>query len=143
MALKLIDHNSKEYQDMVGLRLELLRKPLGLKFEPEELEKEKNDVLIGAFEEEEMLGCCLLSQVDGVHIQRLRQMAVHHKLQGTGIGRQMIRFAENVARDFGCKKIVLHARGHVVGFYEKQGYRAVGEKFPELGIPHMFMEKDL
>lgn len=41
MALKLIDHGTKEYQQMVKLRNEILRKPLGLTFTPEELEKEK------------------------------------------------------------------------------------------------------
>ncbi len=60
MALKLIDHGSPEYQQMVQLRNDILRKPLGLKFDPEELEKEKDEILIAAFEEEKMLGCCML-----------------------------------------------------------------------------------
>ena len=41
MPLKLIDHNSKEYRQMVDLRYQLLRKPLGLIFTEEELEREK------------------------------------------------------------------------------------------------------
>ncbi len=41
MALKIIDHGTKEYQQMVQMRLDILRKPLGLSFTPEELEKEK------------------------------------------------------------------------------------------------------
>ena len=41
MALKIIDHGSKEYQQMVQLRNDILRKPLGLTFTPEELELEK------------------------------------------------------------------------------------------------------
>jgi len=49
MALRIIDHGTKEYQQMVNLRLEILRKPLGLSFDPAELEKEKDDVLMGAF----------------------------------------------------------------------------------------------
>ena len=60
MALKLIDHGSPEYLQMVQLRMDILRKPLGLTLLPEELEKEKEDILIGAFEEEKMLGCCML-----------------------------------------------------------------------------------
>ena len=38
MALKIIDHGSREYQQMVHLRNEILRRPLGLQFTPEELE---------------------------------------------------------------------------------------------------------
>jgi len=51
MALKIIDHGSPEYQQMVRLRNDMLRKPLGLHFDAEELYLEKNDVLMGAFED--------------------------------------------------------------------------------------------
>ena len=50
MALKIIDHGTKEYQQMVKLRDDILRKPLGLSFSPEELENEKSNLMIGAFE---------------------------------------------------------------------------------------------
>jgi hypothetical protein len=62
MALKQIDHGSKEYTQMVNLRDEVLRKPLGLHFTKEDLEKEKEDILIAAFDEDVILGCCLLTQ---------------------------------------------------------------------------------
>ncbi len=56
MALKIIDHGSAEYQQMVKLRDDILRKPLGLGFTPEELEKEKDNMLIGAFEDDTNAG---------------------------------------------------------------------------------------
>jgi ribosomal protein S18 acetylase RimI-like enzyme len=142
MPLKLIDHGSKEYKQMVELRNQVLRKPLGLDFNEEELEREKNDILIGAFEEEEMLGCCLLTKTDADTV-RLRQMAVKAGLQGKGIGRVLMQFAENIARDRGLKKIVMHARKSAIGFYEKQGYKVRGDEFKEVTIPHYAMEKDL
>lgn len=142
MALKIIDHGSREYQQMVQLRNEILRRPLGLMFTPEELEREKEEILIGAFEEEKMLGCCMLVQEEGNSV-RLRQMAVLNNLQGKGIGRALMIFAENIARDRGFKKITMHARKTATGFYEKLGYRAVGEQFEEVTIPHYIMEKML
>ena len=120
MALKIIDHGSREYQQMVQLRNDILRKPLKLTFSPEELEKEKDEILIGAFEEEKMLGCCMLIMVDPTTV-RLRQMAVLNNLQGKGIGRALMQFAENIARDRGFKKIIMHARKTAAGFYEKTG----------------------
>jgi len=60
MALKIIDHGTKEYQQMVKLRDDILRRPLGLTFDPGELEGEKNNLLIGAFEDENLIGCCML-----------------------------------------------------------------------------------
>ncbi len=142
MALKIIDHGSKEYLQMVNLRTELLRKPLGLKFSDEELASEKNEILVAAFEEEKMLGCCMLVKETEKHC-RLRQMAVLNNLQGKGIGRALMIFAENIARDRGFKKLTMHARKTALGFYERLGYNVSGDEFAELSIPHFIMEKNL
>jgi predicted GNAT family N-acyltransferase len=142
MALKIIDHGSREYQQMLQLRNDVLRKPLGLKFTPDELEKEKEEILIGAFEDERMLGCCMLIKVDPSTV-RLRQMAVLNNLQGKGIGRALMQFAENIARDRGFRKIMMHARKSATGFYEKLGYHVAGSEFQEVTIPHFVMEKNL
>jgi ribosomal protein S18 acetylase RimI-like enzyme len=142
MALKIIDHGSKEYQQMVQLRIDLLRKPLGLSLTAEELEKEKEEILIGAFEDDKMLGCCMLIKNDNRTV-RLRQMAVINNLQGKGIGRALMQFAENIARDRGFRKITMHARTTAIGFYEKLGYSVSGPEFEEVTIPHYIMEKML
>ena len=42
MALKILDFGTPEYGQMIKLRDEILRKPLGLSFSESELEKEKN-----------------------------------------------------------------------------------------------------
>jgi len=142
MALKIIDHGTPEYQLMVRLRDDILRKPIGLSFTPEELEKEKGNLLIGAFEEEQILGCCMLVREDSAKV-RLRQMAVLNDLQGKGIGRAMILFAENLARDQGYRILNMHARKPVIGFFEKMGYQVVSEEFLEINLPHVEMEKAL
>ena len=142
MALKIIDHGTKEYQEVVRLRDDILRKPLGLRFTPEELEGEKENLHIAAYEDEQMLGCCMLVEED-LQTVRLRQMAVLNDLQGKGIGRALMQFAENLARDRGYKKITMHARKNAIGFYEKMGYRKQGDEFTEITIPHYVMEKEL
>ncbi len=142
MALKLIDYGSPEYEMMLRLRYDLLRKPLGLSFDPKELEKEKNDVLMGAFEDDRMLGCCLLTQIDPKTV-RLRQMAISNNLQGKGIGRALMVFAENIARDMGYHVLMMHARVTATGFYEKFGFVKKDGQFIEITIPHVVMEKAL
>ncbi len=142
MALKLIDHRSKEYEQMVDLRRAILRKPLGIDFEPGELEREHEDILIGCFEDDKMEGCCLLTKVDDKTV-RLRQMAVLSGLQGKGFGKALMQFAENLARDRGYKIMTMHARKTALGFYEKAGYKVIGDEFQELNIPHYIMEKEL
>ena len=140
--MKIIDHGSAEYQQMLKLRDTILRKPLGLNFTKEELEKEKNNLLMAAYEDDQMLGCCMLVEEDPQTV-RLRQMAVLNDLQGKGIGKALMNFAENLARDRGYKKITMHARKPAIGFYEKMGYKRIGTEFEEITIPHYVMEKQL
>lgn len=142
MGLKQIDHGSKEYRHMVELRMQILRKPLGLTFTKEELDNERNDILIASFDEDKMLGCCILTKID-INSIRLRQMAVQKNLQGRGIGESIISFAETVARDKGYKILTMHARDTAIGFYEKFGYTIKGEQFEEVKTKHHIMEKKL
>ena len=142
MALKIIDHGSKEYQQMLKLRDDILRKPLGLGFDSKEIEEEKDNMLIGAFEDDEMLGCCMLVEEKPGTV-RLRQMAVLNDLQGKGIGRALTNFAENIARDRGYDTMIMHARKNAIGFYEKMGYKVCSDEFIEITIPHYVMEKKL
>lgn len=127
---------------MINLRMEILRKPLGLSFTPETLEKEKEDILIGAFDDEKITACCILTKIDSTIIQ-LRQMAVHPKMERNGLGASILAFAENIARDAGFRILIMHARKTAVGFYEKQGYEIHGDEFLEVSIPHYEMRKKL
>ena len=142
MALKIIDHGSAEYFQMVKLRDDVLRKPLGLSFTKEELDAEKDHMLIAAFEDDRILGCCMLLE-EQPGVVRLRQMAVLNDLQGKGIGRALMNFAENIARDRGYRILSMHARKPSVPFFEKMGYKVSGNEFIEITIPHYVMEKRL
>lgn len=142
MALKQIDHGTPEYLKMVNLRDIVLRRPLGLTFDHDELMAEKDDILIACMDDEDVLGCCILVEVNNVTV-RLRQMAVPDNLHGRGIGASIINFAENMARDKGYKLMTMHARDSAIGFYEKFGYQIKGSQFKEVNLPHHVMEKNL
>lgn len=142
MAIRIIDYGTKEYQLMLDLRYQILRKPLGLEFDAAELEKEKEDILICCMEDDKLEGCCQLTDI-GDKTVRLRQMAVISGLQGKGVGRVLMQFAENIARDRGFRKMVMHSRKTAVGFYEKLGFRISGDEFTEVTLPHFEMVKEL
>jgi predicted GNAT family N-acyltransferase len=142
MALKQIIYGTPEYEQMVKLRLDVLRAPLGLHFTDTELAAEKEDILIASYDEEQILACCILTPADKKTV-RLRQMAVAGNLQGKGIGVSIMHFAETLARDKGFTKLTMHARQAAMGFYEKLGYKPVGQQFTEVTIPHFVMEKRL
>ncbi len=141
MIFKLVTYGSKEYSEMVELRYQILRKPLGLDFSEEYLSKEKSDYLCVCKENTKTIGACILTPIAN-HIIQLRQMAVADDYQGRGIGKMLIDFAEQTATDNGFNKITLHARKTAVPFYEKLGYSIVGDEFTEVDIPHYEMEKN-
>ena len=142
MIIQLINHNSHQYAQMIDLRLNVLLKPIGVPASFINQEKEANDILIGAFEKEELTGCCVLTKIDE-HTVQLRQMAVDITAQGTGIGAAIVDFAENIAKEKGFKTLMMHARDAVIPFYEKCGYDIADDGFTEVGIPHHKMEKHL
>jgi predicted GNAT family N-acyltransferase len=140
MGLKQIDHGTNDYKKAIQLRYSILRAPLGLNFSPEDLDKEKEHIHIASFEDDNLLGCCMLSKVDQ-HTLQLRQMAVKDNLQRKGIGASIVSFAESIAKDKGYRRIIMHARDSAIGFYEKFGYKVKGEQFTEVNLPHHVMEK--
>jgi predicted GNAT family N-acyltransferase len=142
MGLKQIDHGTSDYQKAIQLRYSILRAPLGLNFSQEDLDKEKDHIHIASFEDDELLGCCMLTKIDP-HTLQLRQMAVKDNLQRKGIGASIVSFAESIAKDKGYRRIIMHARDTAIGFYEKFGYKVKGDEFREVNLPHHVMEKNI
>lgn len=140
--LRLIQHNSREYEQMVQLRITQLLKPIGIPASYIDPAKEKNDVFIGAFENNEIIGGCILTPKDLTTIQ-LRQMAVRSDYRGKNIGAAIIEFAEQISREKNFSIVMMHARDPVIRFYERCGYKIVGEQFFEVGMGHHKMEKAL
>ncbi|HEY9790032.1 MAG TPA: GNAT family N-acetyltransferase [Candidatus Obscuribacterales bacterium] len=142
LHVQLIEHNSPAYHDTVKLRDEILRKPLGLNLDPGELDKESSLFHIACYIDKGLAGCLIL-QPDGSDSLKMRQVAVSQKHQGTGVGRAMVEFSEQFARERGFKRITMHARDTAVPFYLKLGYSIEGEPFEEVTIPHRSMFKSI
>jgi len=142
MHVSIIQHGSEAYQHMLHLRINVLLNPIGVDASFIQPQQEKTDILIGAFDTAEMIGCCVITPRNQAVVQ-LRQMAVATPLQGQGIGARIVQFAEQVAKENGFRTMLLHARSPVVEFYQKSGYAIVDEPFEEVGIPHFRMEKAL
>ena len=139
VLVQIVPWGSPRYIQSLGLRFEVLRRPLGLVFDPATFLDEVNDIHLIAHYKDWVLGCMMLSRVEeGV---KMRQVAVGHSEQRLGVGSEMIRFAEQYAKEMGCKAIVLHARDSAIPFYLKHNYELVGDGFLEVGIPHHAMRK--
>jgi predicted GNAT family N-acyltransferase len=142
LVFKKITPQDAEYADVFELRETILRKPIGLSLHDEDLSNEVNDHILTANNNGQLAGCLILSPKESGVVQ-LRQMAVAASQQGNDVGRQLVQYAEQFARDNGYTRIMLHARITAQGFYDKLGYTALGDVFTEVGIPHIEMEKQI
>ena len=142
LTINCIQWGSVQYTQMLELRKTVLLQPIGVPFIYIVPENEKTDFLIAAFDGEHMLGCCVLTPRTNGAIQ-LRQMAVNTHLQQKGVGRMIVQFAEDIARQNGFQLLYMHARNPVMEFYTKCGYSVDGTEFEEVGIKHHRMQKRL
>jgi predicted GNAT family N-acyltransferase len=131
---------SRLYDDVTELRRALLRRPLGLDFSREELEREREDTHLAAVEGGRVVGTLLLRNVNG-RTARIMRMAVAVDKQRRSVGRALVERAEALARAAGFETVMMHARATAVGFYLKCGYETSGDEFLEQGIPHIRMQK--
>jgi predicted GNAT family N-acyltransferase len=74
-------------------------------------------------------------------VAKVQRMAVIDDARGKGVGAALLAFLEGEARKAGATRFTLGAQLGARGFYEKAGYRAVGEVFLDAGIEHVTMEK--
>ena len=137
-----VRHGSPEYWETIALRRKILRTPLGLDFDPEDLEKEVRDLHVASFDLAQLVGCLVLTPVSAEDI-KMRQVAVDDALQSKGVGTQLVIYSERLARDRGYKRMVLSARTTAVPFYERLKYTKEGEEYEEVTVPHWRMVKDL
>ena len=126
----------------MALRDEVLRKPLGLSYDPAELAGEKESFHLALRKGDELVACLVLKPLDERCI-KMRQLAVRENAQGKGFGRELLNYAESFLKGRGYEEIVLHARETARGFYEKLGYEVEGDPFIEVGLSHLFMRKQL
>lgn len=134
--------NEVYYEQMLALRHQELRLPLGLDLYTEDLSDEINQYVFIGEKEGEVLVCLLLKKVNNKEI-KLRQMATKKTVQGHGLGTQLVQFAERWAAHNNYHKISLHAREYAMPFYLKMDYLIEGEKFEEVGIAHYKMSKNI
>lgn len=144
ITVKLITFNSKEYYQALGLRYEVLRRPLSIHFNTNDLKNEGSDIHVAAFFENRIIGCLIISKIENnSKALKMRQVAVDESFRGQGIGKAMVQFSEKWAIDHQFEKFELHARASAVPFYLSMDYMKLGNEFQEVNIPHFKMVKNI
>jgi len=98
----------------------------------QEIFDDPNSVIIKYTEDEsEILGCVHLKK-NGNKLY-LGMLSVSPSLQGKGIGKMFLRYADRHARKVGCSKIymqVISVRKELNDWYMRHGYAPNGERLP-------------
>jgi len=142
LEIRIFRQGDPDYLLSLILRYKILRVPLGLTFSASDLAKDKDDMHVGLFDQDAILATLTLTDMHDGTI-KMRQVAVDDSRQGSGLGSQLVAYADDYARKNGYKLIHCHARDVAKDFYLKQGYKVVGDEFTEVGIKHYYMEKAL
>lgn len=131
-----------QWQQYYNLRWRILRKPWGQPAGSERDDREHDAVhRVAVTPDGEVIACGRLHMNTDNEAQ-VRYMAVDDAWQGRGIGAAILNELERAAAAIGAHTVVLNARESAIGFYEKCGYRIVGDGPTAFGsIRHNRMSK--
>lgn len=74
---------------------------------------------------------------------KIGRIAVKKEFRGQNLGFEIIKKIEEVVLEQGALKTALSSQYQAFGFYEKCGYKIVGEPYLEENAKHIYMEKTL
>ena len=142
VILQEIEYGSEQYRRTLRLREAVLRNPLGLRLEEDDLRGEDRQWHFGLFSNDRVIACVIAVPLSATEA-RIRQTAVEPSCQRQGLASTMMRQLEDRLAARGMLSLGMHARASAVGFYSKLGYQPVGKVFVEVTIPHRKMVKSL
>ena len=138
VKIRQICYGSEEHRAAFDLRNQVLRIPRGLDLYRENPHYEADALHLGAFMGSSLIGTvCFWIENDYILV---KHVAVDSNLRGSGIGKKLMSWVEQYARENEMCRILLKARVSAEGFYHSLGFHAVGEVIAD-SIPHIMMEK--
>lgn len=132
---------AQELKDVYYVRKTVFVKEQGVSPEIEIDEKEQESIHLIAYDGDKAVGAgrLRLEEKDG----KAERVCVLPDKRGSGLGAQLMKEMEQVARDYGMNRLKLNAQVHAESFYQGIGYNTVSDTFYDAGILHVSMEKKL
>ncbi|AYG00072.1 GNAT family N-acetyltransferase [Lactococcus allomyrinae] len=123
------------YAETLALRDKILRQPFGVTIYDENLDYEVENIFLGAFENDELIGTVNYFEKTSKTAQ-LCAFAVKSDRQKSGVGSQLVQalFTDLLAQNF--EKCIVEARGTAVGFYKKMGFVLTSSAFKNERLGH-------
>jgi len=132
------------YVDALRLRYEVFFKPHGLGPDAVEDGLDQHSRHLALLAEGKLVAYGRMTP-EGMNRASFSQMVVSPAHQGTGLGGMLLSWMIGICEQAEIEITVLEARVGKKGFYEKHGFRSVGNIHPSrrTGILHVRMEKQI
>jgi phosphoribosylformimino-5-aminoimidazole carboxamide ribotide isomerase len=105
------------------------------------MDEDNHGLHFGTFKDNELIGVVSLFE-KGTDYQ-FRKFAIDERVQGQGIGRQLLDYIADFAKLQGAKRLWCNARLSAIGFYLRSGFKQTGTLFSKNGFDYEILEKKL
>ena len=106
-----------------------------------EMDEDKHGYHFGAFSANELVAVVSLFH-NGDDFQ-FRKFAVDERMQGKGVGNQLLQYVTDFAINEGGQRLWCNARSTAIDFYLKHGFEHTGKLFSQNGFDYEILEKKL
>lgn len=134
--------NSPVYKDAKQIRLNVFVKEQHVPESIEIADEEQAIHCVIYSDDSTPLGTVRLLPI-GVKSMKIQRMAVEKEARGLGVGKQLMLYAEQVAKEHNATELVLGAQIHALSFYESLGYKSFSDTYIEANIEHQNMKKTI
>lgn len=129
------------YEDALSIRHEVFITEQNVPFEREIEGEEGKQYFVGYVGTTAAVCARVFLESPGIwHVQRV---ACREEYRGKHLASELMRFIEERASDSGINLITLGAQDQAAPFYERLGFKTIGEGFFDAGIPHHRMDKEI
>ncbi|MES2520450.1 MAG: GNAT family N-acetyltransferase [Bacteroidota bacterium] len=145
MLIVRIPETAQEWEQYYNLRFTVLREPWGQLKGSEVLkdEDQADHAMVIDSESNIVVGVARM-QINTPTQGQVRCVAVSPNVQGKGVGKLLMNYLENLAREKSIKEIILDARENALKFYKSIGYEIYEDSYLLFGeIQHYRMRKEL
>ena len=136
-------NTEREWEAYYDLRFRILREPLNQPPGSEKNEGDADGIHFALFENDQLLAIARLDHAETA-VAQVRFVAVEANQQGKGLGKKIMLATEEISRQKGVEKIILHARDYAVDFYLNLDYKLIEPSYKLFDVlQHFLMEKKL
>ena len=129
------------YEDALSIRHEVFITEQNVPFECEIEGEEGKYYFVGYVGT--TAAVCARAFMESHRIWHVKRVACRKEYRGKHLASELMRFIEEKASDSRIKQKTHNAQDQAAPFYERLGFKTIGEGFLEAGIPHHRMDKEI